>query len=351
MARYREVSASVFDLFHGYTPLVEPLSIDEAFLDVTASRALFGDGVAIARELRARVAERTGCTCSVGVSAIKFVAKIASGHDKPDGLTAVPPGEEAAFLAPMPVEKLWGVGPKTLAQLRRRGVRRVDDLRRRSLAQLRDDLGEHGEKLWHLAHGRDARAVVPGRAAVQVSHEDTFEQDLTCREEVRASLLAQATAVADRLTRTGRRGRHISIKIRDAAFRTVTRQRTLDRPTAEASTIYETACALFDRLEWSTLEIRLTGVGVSGLSVAETVGEAAGEAAAQLELALEVPTGTASQVTDAADPRRRQAVQETLTAIRDRYGVRALTPAASRAAGRAAGGKAASRQRVDEEQD
>lgn len=338
MERYREVSREVFARFERVTPLVEPLSIDEAFLDVTASRSLFGEGPAIARALRAEVLEATGLTCSVGVAAVKFVAKIASGHDKPDGMTVVPAGGEQDFLGPLPVGRLWGVGPKTLERLTSMGLRTVADLRQVERTRLERAFGEHGERLFRLARGIDDRAVEPGRRRVQISHEDTFPEDLTRNEEVEASLLAQATAVADRLIRGGRRGRVVFIKIRDGDFNTVTRQRTLERPTALARVIYEAAREMFLGLKIPHLSIRLTGVGVSGLVDEEGPGQ---------QLELQLGGGVDGEGTPATA--RGETLQQTLTAVRTRFGEAALAPAGSRSVRRAQGGKATSR-RLDEDE-
>ncbi len=339
MARYREVSTSVFEIFKSFTPLIEPLSIDEAFLDVTDSRSLFGDGETIARQIRAGVYKRVGLTCSIGVSAVKFIAKLASAHQKPDGLTVVERGSEQAFLDPLPVNKLWGVGPKTHAKLREINVHTVRGLRRVEPDRLERLFGESGQQLGRLARGVDSRAVTPGRAAVQVSHEDTYAKDLTSAAQVHGRLLSQATAVADRLTKSGRRARQVFIKIRDTNFRTVTRQMTLEHRTAEASTIYDAARGLFDGLGWEPLAIRLTGVGVSDFR--ETLDEQ------QLGLFSE---DALREVGDGSSDRaRRRVVQETMTAVRSRFGAEKLAPGGAGSGSRALGGRAASRHQDEDD--
>lgn len=339
MARYREVSRSIFQVFESYTPLVEPLSIDEAFLDVTESQALFGDGPKIAAQIRAEVWERVGLTCSVGVSAVKFVAKLASAHRKPDGLTVIPRGHEKEFLDPLPVNKLWGVGPKMHAKLQAIDVHTIRGLRKVEVARLERMFGEPGRQLGRLARGIDFREVTPGRVAVQVSHEDTYPKDLTTRVQVYECLLSQATAVADRLTKSQRRARQVFIKIRDTKFRTVTRQRTLDHSTAEASTIFDTAKSLFEALNWEPLAIRLTGVGVSGF-------EATNEEA-QLELFAGDAVSDAGDGSVARD--RRRVVQETMTAVRARFGAEKLAPGGGRSSAPSEGGRAASRHQDEED--
>jgi DNA polymerase-4 len=308
---YVAVSARVFEIFGRYTPLVEGLSIDEAFLDVTASQRLLGSARAIAQAIRADVARELQLTCSVGISTTKFIAKIASSVDKPDGLTEVEPGRELEFLHPLPVGELWGVGPRAAERLAALGVRTIGDLARVGETRLAELFGEHGRQLHRLAHAVDERDVVPGHAPKSIGHEDTFADDLVGEAAIRSHLLAQATRVADRLVHAGLRGRVVQIKIRDVTLRTETRQMTLEVATDDARRIYRHATDLLRGLDIGTRRVRLTGVSVRGLSSARpSVGDQ-----------LELPVGEGDA--------RGRSLQSVVTAVRDRYGKRALYPAAA----------------------
>lgn len=226
---YTEVSAQVFEVFDTFSPLVEGLSIDEAFLDMRGSEKLLGPPRQAADALRAKVREVTGgLTCSVGISSVKFISKIASAMHKPDGVTEVAAGTELDFLAPLPIAKLWGVGPRTQERLAELGVKFVADLRSFDQHALVHRFGEHGAHLHALAHAIDPRAVMPGRERKSISHEDTYHDDLD-PTQLRSKLLSQATRVADRLVRKRLRGRRVQLKIRDTDFHTQTRQCMLDR--------------------------------------------------------------------------------------------------------------------------
>ncbi|HET9614331.1 MAG TPA: DNA polymerase IV, partial [Candidatus Limnocylindrales bacterium] len=216
--KYQAVSREVMAVLRRFTPLVEPISIDEAFLDVTASRRLFGDGERIGREIKAEVGAAVGLTISVGVAATKLVAKIASDLRKPDGLVVVPPGTEAAFLAPLEIGRLWGVGEKSAAVLREYGVRTIGDL-----AALPDDLlvrrfGKHGASLGARARGVDADPVGDRDAAKSVGHEHTFDVDTSDRDVIERTLLAMSEGVAGRLRDSAVRATTITVKIRDSTF-------------------------------------------------------------------------------------------------------------------------------------
>ena len=202
-ARYVEVSRAVFGVFRRYTPLVEGLSVDEAFLDVTGSRSLFGDGPAIASSIREEVRAETGLSGSAGVAANKFVAKIASDLDKPDGLTIVPHGTEAEFLAPLPLERMWRVGPKARVKLRAAGLRTIGDLARLDSRTIEQLLGSWGPVARELARGQDERPVVVGSPPKSLGTESTFEHDLTTEEELLKPILRQSMQVADRLVDKG----------------------------------------------------------------------------------------------------------------------------------------------------
>ncbi len=262
--RYEEASDEVFAIFHRYTPLVEGLSIDEAFLDVTASRSLFGDGEAIARAIKADILETTKLTASAGVAPCKFAAKIASDMDKPNGLTVV--GDDvAAFLAPLPVERMWGIGPKTAPNLRRAGFATLGDLAGADPAALERVLGSGATEIRDLAGGIDDREVVPDRDAKSIGAECTYEHDLTSREEIARTLLAHAARVAERLTESGLSTRAVMVKLKYADFTLLTRRKTLDEPASDTTTLHEVALELLDRFPLDGRRVRLTGVAAQDL--------------------------------------------------------------------------------------
>lgn len=316
---YVEVSSQVFAIFDRYTPLVEGLSIDEAFLDFTGTARLLGEPRDAVARLRADVRRETGLTCSAGIAAVKFVAKIASERDKPDGLTEVPPGTEREFLASLPVRDLWGVGPRTEQTLKRFGVETVGDIARLGAYTLERELGEHGRHLFALSMGEDPRRVVVGRQRKQVSHENTFHDDLTTRGQIEDWMLEQSTRVADRLVAKRLAGRKVSIKLRTSDFTTWTRQCTLPEPTQIASEIFAATRRLLDKLDG---EIDGRGFRLTGVSVGELV-EVAERPAEQLDL---IPESTEA-VTAKADRARGQAIQGIMSEVRQRFGGKALYPA------------------------
>jgi DNA polymerase IV len=300
--RYQAASRQVMTILRRFTPLVEPISIDEAFLDVTGSAALFGDGPAIARQIKHDVRVEVGLTASVGVASTKLVAKIASDLRKPDGLVIVAPGEEAAFLAPLPISRLWGVGEKTAKVLADYAVRTIGDL-----AALPPDLverrfGKHGGALVERARGIDPDPVHEGDPAKSVGHEHTFDVDTSDPETIERTLLAMSDGVAGRLRSAGVRAATVAVKIRDSSFRTITRQRTLAEPTDLTEPIFRAALELA-RPEVRGIRVRLIGVTASNLGERE-------------QLAL----------FEASEPRRRRAV-EAADALRRRYGEGTVTRA------------------------
>lgn len=312
---YSDASAKVFEVFDHYSPVVEGLSIDEAFLDMTGSQRLLGAPRVAAESLRRDVYEATdGLTCSVGISAVKFISKIASAMNKPNGLTEVPAGTELEFLRPLPIGKLWGVGPKTQERLAELGVKVVGDLRRFDADTFTRRFGEHGAHLHALAHARDPRRVESGRAHKSISHEDTYHQDVVGAEALRAKLLSQATRVADRLVRKKVVGFKVQLKIRDTDFKTQTRQCTLAEPTDRAKVIYDAACKLLSAVDVDRRRFRLTGVGVGQLQ------DAGAGAPKQLDLL--------APISEPADIKGAQ-LQAVLTAVRGRFGHEALYPAAA----------------------
>ena len=268
--RYSEVSAQVFDVFHKYTPLVEGLSIDEAFLDVTASKSLFGDGATIARLIKKDVHDLTQLTCSAGVASSKFVAKIASDMDKPNGLTVVPE-DVAAFLAPLPIERMWGIGPKTAPQLRALGYATLGDLAKADPVALERALGSWGPEIRQLARGHDPRDVVPDRDAKSIGAECTYDIDLTTREAIARTLLSHAARVAERLTEANLSARTVVVKLKLHDFTLLTRRMTLPTPASDTQTLHDACVALLDRFPLERAKVRLTGVAAQDLGPAEPV--------------------------------------------------------------------------------
>jgi len=266
MARYAEVSRAVFAIFRRYTPLVEGLSLDEAFLDVTRSGALFGDGAAVAARIKRDIREEIELTASAGVAPCKFVAKIASDLRKPDGLVVVAPAEVERFLAPLPLERMWGVGPKTAARLRAAGLATIGDLARSERGRLEGLLGSWGAEVHALARGADERAVEPGFAAKSVGAEETFAEDVTARPDLERHLLDQSGRVAQRLLHDDLLGRTVTVKLKYADFSIATRRTTLPAPVADTDSIYAAARACLARFPDEPRRVRLTGVSVSDLS-------------------------------------------------------------------------------------
>jgi len=262
MEKYVAVSKQVMEELRRFTDKVEPLSIDEAFLDVTLSARAFGSGPEIARQLKQNIQQRTSLTASVGVATCKLVAKIASDIEKPDGLVVVPPGQEAAFLAPLPIRRLWGVGPKLEEQLAKLGIQTIGQLAVAD-ARLERRLGTHGQDMLLLARGTDERPVVPEAEAKSVGHEHTYDNDTADLARLRRTLLDLADSVASRLRHQGLRGRTITLKYRDETFHTVTRAVTLPRPTDSGEVLFRTAWRLFQAVHGSH-KVRLVGISSSG---------------------------------------------------------------------------------------
>ncbi len=263
---YQDYSSKIRTIFDSYTPLVEPLSLDEAFLDVSGSVKIFGPPVEIARRIKADVAS-LGLACTVGVAPNKFLAKLASNAGKPDGLLVVPHDDVQRFLHPLDVGALWGVGEKTAEVLRRLGLKTVGDianLPRRTLERaVGDAVGSH---LWHLANGIDERAVTPHEPNKQVGSEETFASDLDAREEILREILRLSDRTASRLRSKAMCGRTVTLKVRWSNFKTITRSRTLDHPIDTAAEIYSVARSLFEDLDPERPRIRLLGVAMSGLA-------------------------------------------------------------------------------------
>jgi DNA polymerase-4 len=265
-ARYAEVSRGVMEIFRAVTPAVEPLSLDEAFLDVSGSVRRLGPPARIAQHIRDRVADEQRITCSVGVATTKFVAKLASGHCKPDGLLVVPAAGTIAFLHPLPVGALWGVGEKTEEQLLRLGLRTVADIAHTPEPTLRRALGDAvGRHLHELSWGRDPRVVVPDLEEKSVGAEETFATDVDDPDVVLRELLRLSERTAARLRSTGLAGRTVVLKVRFADFTTITRSRTLRDATDVGKEVYGTARELWTALRLDRARVRLVGVRVEGL--------------------------------------------------------------------------------------
>ena len=267
MNRYREKSAQVFAVFRHYTPQIEGLSLDEAFLDVTGSLKLFGSAETIARQVRDRIRQETGLTASVGVAHNKFLAKLASDVHKPNGLCVVHAEKVSAFLDPMPVSRLWGIGKRTAPKLRSLGILTIGQLRKSDVSVLQPVLGNRTGHFLKLARGEDEREVTPHRPDKSISNEVTFDVSLTDRDALLAELQRQAENVGRRLRAKGLLARTVTVKIRDDAFHTVTRSRSMVACSSSTQTLYKMARALLEkwRTSHSSTPVRLLGMGVSGL--------------------------------------------------------------------------------------
>ncbi len=328
---YAKVSEEVNRIFLDVTPLVEPLSLDEAFLDVSGALRLLGDGVTIAAGIRARIADELQLTCSVGVAPSKFLAKLASEAAKPRatpegvragaGIVRIAPGEELAFLNTLPVQALWGVGPATLERLTRFGVRTVGQLAELDEAALVASVGTaHGRHLYRLAHAQDDRPVEPDREIKSIGHEQTFATDRSTHDELRLELVRLTDAVAARLRANGRVARTVTLKVRFNGFTTITRAVTMARPADTAHGLLEALSPLLANVE-AGLGVRLLGVSVSNMASSSSGGD---EQLSLDDLFDRVGGG----------PQRRaaagwQAAAETVDAIRERFGHTVIGPASA----------------------
>ena len=264
--RYSEVSEAVMEIFSSFTPLVEPLSLDEAFLDVEGSRKLLGSPIEIATRIRDRVADEQRITCSVGIATTKFVAKLASGHCKPDGMLVVEKPATISFLHPLPVSALWGVGAKTEEVLKRLALITVYDIAHTPVATLERALGKaQGRHLYELAWGRDDREVIPNEVEKSIGNEETFARDVEDPEVVLREILRLSERAGHRLRLRDLKGRTISIKVKFADFTQLTRSRTLNEATNITQEIYAIAKSLYEGLNLDRARIRLVGVRIEGL--------------------------------------------------------------------------------------
>jgi len=308
-ARYQEASSRIMDVFHRTSPLVEPLSLDEAFLDMKGTEALLGPPEEVARRLKREVFEATGgLTVSVGVSACKFVAKVASDYRKPDGLTIVPAARMKEFLAALPVKRLWGVGEKTLPKIEALGFATIGDVARASESWLEKRLGSLGPHVWRLANAIDDRPVVPERDPKSVGKEVTLERDVTGEAAVSRLLVDLADRVAQRLRSGGLRARGVRVKLKTAAFRLHTRQVAIEVPADTAEQLLDAARGLLREFDLSDA-FRLVGLAAYDFDEAKN--------SAQLELF--------------ADPHleRTRRLARTLDAVRDKFGEDALVRAST----------------------
>jgi DNA polymerase-4 len=301
---YLKASERAFALFRSFTPQVESLSVDEAFLDISGLRLHYATPLAVGEALRAEIRNRLGLPASVGIAAVKFVSKLASDSAKPNGLLLIDAGKERAFLHPMPVRRLWGVGEATHAALESLGVATIGDLAAIPedilVKRLGPSLAAH---LSHLAAGEDLREVEPGEGAKSISVEHTYDNDLQSSDEVARALLRLCTRLAGRLHRAGKAGHTLTLKVRYDDFATTTRSETLREPIAAGSAIWDESKVLLERAQIGRRGIRLLGVGVSGLV----------DAAAPQQLTLE--------------PSSRTVAAETVEKVRKRFGDDSVLPA------------------------
>jgi DNA polymerase-4 len=264
MSRYQEISAQVFGIFDRYTDLIEPISVDEAFLDVTGSKRLFGSGWDIAKKIRGNVREELGLAISAGIAHNKFLAKLASEQAKPDGIFQVPEVADD-FLLPLPLKRLWGVGPVTLRELQSLGLRTVGDLRTVERSFLEARFGQAGALLFRLARGEDSRQVLPQREMKSIGHEDTFDKDLWQVESMHVVLLDLAERVATRLRKHSVMGTTLTLKVKYADFSTVTRSRTVPDGIVHAGDMLALARELLDKTEAGRKPVRLLGISINNL--------------------------------------------------------------------------------------
>jgi DNA polymerase-4 len=324
---YMDVSRQVMAIFEDFTPLVEPIALDEAFLDVSGSKHLFGGGPEVAKRIRQRIADDLELPCSVGVAASKFVAKLASKRAKPvlhgdrvepgHGVLVIEPGRELDFLRPLPVSDLWGVGPATLAKLERIGVRTVADLANLDPTVLERIAGRANARHLHdLAWGRDSRAVVVERTAKSIGREETYARDLQDDAEIHAELVRLCDDVASRVRAGDRAARTFTVKVRWSTFETVTRSVTPESPLSTGPAMVQVLEPLLNSLERHS-GIRLLGVSASGLC----------EPVEQLSLLDAIPSGQAD--TSADRERAWSPASAAVDAIRQRFGRSAINPASA----------------------
>ncbi len=264
--RYRELSREIHRIFCRYTPLVEKISIDEAFLDLSGCHRLFGSSLEIGREIKESIREETGLTASVGLASNKFLAKLASDLGKPDGFFVIKEDRIDEILESLPIGKLWGVGKKTEAALKNKGIDSVKKLKKISLVELEAMFGKMGKQLYYLARGIDRRRVEPGNRAKSISHEETFSRNLTDKDKIYASLLEMSEKVSRRMRKNGFKGSTVFVKVRYDDFSTYTRRVTLNNPITGTNILYQTGRGLINKHKLLKRPIRLLGIGIGNLS-------------------------------------------------------------------------------------
>jgi len=299
----RAASRALFDLLGRFSPLVEPLSVDEAFVDLTGTERLLGPPPTVAQRIKDAIRDELQLTGSVGVAPNKFLAKLASDLDKPDGLTVADFDDPAGWLADMPIGRMWGIGPRAEARLRQRGVTTFGDLQRLDNDWLNAFFGSDARRIARLARGVDERPVVPDHQAKSIGHEQTFGEDIADPEEVKRVLFDHVEQVGWRLRRRALSANRVTVKIRYGDFETITRSATLNQPTDATRTLWQTACSLFNAwADRSFRPVRLIGMSAAGLTTE----------AGQLGLF------------GADDQARQSRIDQTLDLITDRFGKRAV---------------------------
>jgi len=264
--RYSELSRAMMEILEQFTPTIEKISIDEAFLDVTHSLQLFPDAEAFGLEIKKRILNELRLTASIGLAPNKFLAKIASDLDKPDGFVVVRPGEETSFLHPLPISRLWGVGRKTEEALLQMGIRKIGDIAARSEAELNGRFGKWGNALWRLSHGLDEREVVSGWARKSISQERTFDQDTADQQQIEFTLAKLAESLTRLMRKDKLKGRTVTLKIRFEDFSTFTRSKTFADFIDSSQIIKGVAVSLYRRMNRNGQKVRLLGIGVSQLN-------------------------------------------------------------------------------------
>jgi len=295
--KYAQVSSQILTIFESFSPLVETLALDEAFMDVTGMELLYKDVADIAQQIKIQVKKEVDLIVSVGVAPNKFLAKLASALQKPDGLVIIRPGEERQRLAPLSVKKIWGVGDATARILKSMHIETMGDLQQSDVYKLERALGKHALELYNLAWGRDERPVIPDREAKSIGNEDTFERDIRSQEEIKTELLLLAERIGWRLRKAGLRGRTLTLKVRFSSFQTITRSITVMDPIGLDETIYETAIKLMEKIPVKE-GIRLLGITISNFA----------QSGIQLSLFNEVTE-------------KREKIANVMDELKDRFGV------------------------------
>lgn len=306
--RYSELSEQVMDILHGFSPLVEQISIDEAFLDCSGTEKLFGQPSELGRSIKKKIFESTGLGASVGIAPNKSIAKIASDLEKPDGLTICPPGEERGFMHPLPIKRLWGAGPRTVELLNTRGLRTAGDIAALPVEMLEATFGKHGRHLWELANGIDDRAVYSEYERKSFSEEVTFNSDVESDDFIEQTILGIADSLGRRVRRAAIKGRTVTLKIRLEGFETYTRSHTMPEPVDGMKNLLTAALGLYRKFNRKGKKVRLIGMGISNLTAPD------GEEYTQLELFGRNTTESGN------DPVPLKNTDEILDRLKERYG-------------------------------